>query len=29
SARGCDGRVCDICTSCYPNRKNPFKANKA
>ena len=29
SARGCDGRVCDICTSCYPNRKNPFKANKS
>ena len=29
SARGCDGRVCDICTSCYPNRKNPFKHNKA
>jgi endonuclease-3 len=29
SARGCDGRVCDICISCYPNRKNPFKANKA
>ena len=29
SARGCDGRVCDICTSCYPNRKNPFKAYKA
>jgi endonuclease-3 len=29
SARGCDGRVCDICTSCYPNRKNPFKAKKA
>jgi endonuclease-3 len=28
SARGCDGRVCDICTSCYPNRKNPFKAKK-
>jgi len=28
SARGCDGRICDICTSCYPNRKNPFKANK-
>ncbi len=23
SARGCDGRVCDICTSCYPNRKHP------
>ena len=29
SARGCDGRVCDICNSCYPNRKTPFKANKA
>jgi endonuclease-3 len=29
SARGCDGRVCDICTSCYPNRKKPFLANKA
>jgi len=29
SARGCDGRVCGICTSCYPNRKNPFKSNKA
>ncbi|MDG2018208.1 MAG: endonuclease III [Porticoccaceae bacterium] len=29
TARGCDGRVCDICTSCYPNRKNPFKARKA
>jgi endonuclease-3 len=29
SARGCDGRVCDLCTSCYPNRKNPFKAKKA
>ena len=29
SARGCDGRVCDICTSCYPNRKKPFKAKIA
>ena len=28
SARGCDGRVCDICTSCYPNRKKPFIAKK-
>ncbi len=28
SARGCDGRVCDICTTCYPNRKSPFKAHK-
>lgn len=23
SARGCDGRVCEICKTCYPNRKNP------
>jgi endonuclease-3 len=29
SARGCDGRVCDICTTCYPNRKKPFKTKKA
>ena len=28
SARGCDGRVCEICTTCYPNRKKPFKAQK-
>ena len=28
SAHGCDGRVCDICTTCYPNRKNPFIAHK-
>ncbi|MCT2530883.1 endonuclease III [SAR92 clade bacterium H921] len=28
SARGCDGRVCDICTTCYPNRKRPFIAHK-
>jgi endonuclease-3 len=28
SAHGCDGRVCDICTSCYPNRKQPFVAHK-
>jgi len=28
SARGCDGRVCEICTTCYPNRKGPFKAKK-
>ena len=24
SARGCDGRVCEICRTCYPNRKHPF-----
>lgn len=29
SARGCDGRTCEICTTCYPNRKAPFKARKA
>jgi len=29
SARGCDGRVCEICTTCYPNRKKPFKTQKA
>lgn len=23
SARGCDGTVCDICRTCYPNRKKP------
>ncbi len=28
TARGCDGRVCDICTSCYPRRKKPFIAHK-
>ena len=28
SARGCDGRVCDICITCYPNRKRPFIAHK-
>ena len=29
SARGCDGRVCEICTTCYPNRKHPKKTIKA
>jgi len=29
TARGCDGRVCEICTSCYPNRKGPKKTRKA
>jgi len=28
SARGCDGTICDICTTCYPKRKNPFVAKK-
>ena len=29
SARGCDGRVCEICKYCYPNRTRPFIAHKA
>lgn len=29
TARGCDGRVCDICRTCYPNRKSPKKTIKA
>ena len=29
TARGCDGRVCDICRTCYPNRKSPKKTRKA
>ncbi|CAA0078684.1 Endonuclease III [Zhongshania aliphaticivorans] len=28
SARGCDGRVCEICTSCYPRRRKPKLVNK-
>ena len=28
TARGCDGRVCDICKRCFPNRKNPVVTNK-
>jgi len=29
SARGCDGRVCEICRTCYPDRKHPKKTLKA
>ncbi|GAA5523817.1 endonuclease III [Microbulbifer aestuariivivens] len=29
SARGCDGTVCEICTTCYPARKHPKKTKKA
>ena len=25
SARGCDGRICNICKTCYPNRKKALK----
>ncbi|WP_295877740.1 endonuclease III [uncultured Zhongshania sp.] len=28
SARGCDGTVCEICTTCYPRRRNPKKVHK-
>lgn len=29
SARGCDGTVCPICTTCYPSRKKPKLTHKA
>ena len=29
SARSCDGTVCEICRTCYPNRKNSFQHQKA
>lgn len=29
SARGCDGTVCDICRTCYPNRKKAKTTRKA
>ena len=29
TARGCDGRVCEICRSCYPTRKHPKRTRKA
>ncbi len=28
TARGCDGRVCDVCTTCYPARVHPKKVHK-
>ena len=28
TARGCDGRVCEICRTCYPDRKHPKTLNK-
>ncbi|MBD1157409.1 endonuclease III [Pelagibacterales bacterium SAG-MED20] len=28
-ARNCYGLTCKICTTCYPNRKNPIKTKKA
>ena len=29
SAKGCDGRMCVICRTCYPNRKRPIRTIKA
>ena len=29
TARGCQGNSCQICTACYPNRKNPKLTKKA
>ena len=29
SARGCNGTVCEICRSCYPDRRQPKKTRKA
>ncbi|QIB67720.1 endonuclease III [Kineobactrum salinum] len=29
SARSCDGRSCDICRTCYPDRKQPRRTRKA
>ena len=29
SARGCDGRVCELCRTLYPNRKRPVVLKKA
>ena len=29
TARGCDGRQCEICSTCYPDRKRPKLTKKA
>jgi endonuclease-3 len=29
TARGCDGRACEICRTCFPERKHPKKTRKA
>ena len=29
TARGCDGTVCEICTTCFPERKRPAKTRRA
>ncbi len=28
TARGCDGTVCEICRTCYPDRKRPVQTRK-
>ena len=28
TARGCNGMVCELCRTCYPNRKSPKVVNK-
>ncbi len=28
TARGCDGTVCEICSTCFPRRKNPVRTRK-
>ena len=28
TARGCNGLVCELCRTCYPNRKSPKVVNK-
>ena len=28
TARGCDGRVCEICRTCFPHRRHPKKCHK-
>ena len=29
SARGCDGTVCELCRSCYPQRRRPVQTRRA
>lgn len=29
SARGCDGTICEICQTCFPERRNPKRTRKA
>ena len=29
TARGCDGTICELCQTCYPNRRKPKRTRKA